>query len=92
MVVLNQLIFTVSTLEGCGSLERTDFEQLILWRGCGGLESNSFLTVSTFGQCGGLERTHFEQLILWEGVHILKGLILPVSTTGRCSGIERADL
>ena len=33
VVVLNQLIFTVSTLGGCGSLERTDFEQLILWEG-----------------------------------------------------------
>ena len=33
VVVLNQLIFTVSTLGGCGSLERTDLEQLILWEG-----------------------------------------------------------
>ena len=31
VVVLKELIFTVSTLGGCGSLERTDFEQLILW-------------------------------------------------------------
>ena len=33
VVLLNQLIFTVSTLGGCGSLERTDFYQLILWEG-----------------------------------------------------------
>ena len=33
VVVLKELIFTVSTLGGCGSLERTDFEQLILWEG-----------------------------------------------------------
>ena len=32
-MVLKELIFTVSTLGGCGNLERTDFEQLILWEG-----------------------------------------------------------
>ena len=29
----NELIFTVSTLGGCGGLERTDFSQFLLWEG-----------------------------------------------------------
>ena len=32
-MVLQELIFTVSTLEGCGGLERTDFSQFLLWDG-----------------------------------------------------------
>ena len=70
---------------GCGGLERTDFEQFLLWKG-GGLEElgvvvwkelilNSFY----FGRacrCGGLERTDFEQFLLWED---------------RCGGLERTD-
>ena len=67
VVVLNQLIFTVSTLGGCGSLERTDFEQLILWEDVVVLKE-LILTVSTFGQSGGLERTdlnHFYIGTVW---------------------------
>ena len=30
---LKELIFTVSTLERCGGLERTDFSQFLLWDG-----------------------------------------------------------
>ena len=30
-MVLKELIFTVSTLGGCAGLERTDFEQFLLW-------------------------------------------------------------
>ena len=32
-MVLKELIFTVSTLGGCGGLERTDFSQFLLWEG-----------------------------------------------------------
>ena len=32
-MVLKELILTVSTLGGCGGLERTDFLQFILWAG-----------------------------------------------------------
>ena len=32
-MVLKELIFTVSTLGGCDGLERTDFEQFLLWEG-----------------------------------------------------------
>ena len=32
-MVLKELIFTVCTLGGCGGLERTDFEQFLLWEG-----------------------------------------------------------
>ena len=71
--------WTVSTLGGCrgrcGGLERTDFEQFLLWDGVVVLKElilNSFY----FWRCGGLERTDFEQLLLWEGVVVLKELIL----------------
>ena len=33
MVVLKELIFTVCTLGGCDGLERTEFEQFLLWEG-----------------------------------------------------------
>ena len=58
VVVLNQLIFTVSTLGGCGSLERTDFEQLILWEGVVVLKELIF----TLG--------HFEQVLHWDSVEV----------------------
>ena len=32
-MVLKELIFTVSTLGGCGDHERTDFSQFLLWEG-----------------------------------------------------------
>ena len=32
-MVLKELILNISTLGGCGSLERTDFEQFLLWEG-----------------------------------------------------------
>ena len=53
-----RLIFTVSTLGGCGGLERTDFSQFLLWEGVVVLKELIF-TVSTLGGCGGLERTDF---------------------------------
>ena len=67
--------WTISILGGCAGLERTDFEQFLLW-GCGGLEKNWFWTVSILGGCGGLERTDFEQFLFWEGVVVLKELTL----------------
>ena len=33
VVVLKELIFTVSILGGYGGLERTDFKQFLLWEG-----------------------------------------------------------
>ena len=83
--------WTVSTLWGCGGLERSDFEQFLLCEGVVVLKElimNSFyfvmvwwswkkwfLTVSTLWGCGGLERTDFEQFLLLEGVVVLKELI-----------------
>ena len=32
-MVLKELVFTISTLGGCGALERTNFEQFLLWEG-----------------------------------------------------------
>ena len=32
-MVLKELDFTISTLGGCGGLERTDFKQFLLWEG-----------------------------------------------------------
>ena len=82
--------WTVSTLEGCGGrcggLERTDFEQFLLWDSVVVLKElilnsfyfgrmgwswkNWFWTVSTFGGCGSPERPDFEQFLLWKGVEV----------------------
>ena len=42
------VILKVSTLGGCGSLERTGVLLFLLWEGCGGLARNDFEQVSTF--------------------------------------------
>ena len=55
-----ELILTVSTLGGCGGLERTHFQQFLLLEGVVVLKKKTkFLTVSTLGGCGGLERMDF---------------------------------
>ena len=61
MVVLKELIFTVSSVAGCGGPGRTfnNFHIGQIW--C--LES--FLSVFTMGGCGGLIRTDFQQFPLW---------------------------
>ena len=46
MAVLKELILTVSTLRGCGCLERTDFKQFLLWKGVAVLKE-LILIVST---------------------------------------------
>ena len=54
VAVMKKLNLTVSTLQGCGGLERTDFLDL---------------TVSTLGRCGSLERTDFNTFYfgkLWQ--------------------------
>ena len=58
MVVLKELILTVSTLQGCDSLERTDFNSFYFWEGVAVL-IELILTVSTLQGCGSLERTDF---------------------------------
>ena len=80
---------------GCGGLERTDFEQFLLWGQCR-------------SRCGGLERTDFKHFLFWEGVVVLKELILnnfycgwvlwswknrfwTVSTLRQCDGHKRTD-
>ena len=67
--------WTVSTLRGCGGLDRTGFEQFLLSEGVV-VWKNCFWTVSTFRGCGSLERTDFEQFLLSEGLVVLKELIL----------------
>ena len=57
-MVLKELIFTVSTLGGCGGLGRTDCLQFLLWEGVVILKELIF-TVCTLGGCDGLERTDF---------------------------------
>ena len=97
MVVLKELILKKFLLcegvvVGSGGLERTDFEQFLLWEGVVVLKelilksfyfgrvwwfwNNWFWTVSTLGGCDGFERTDFEQFLLWKGVVVLKELIL----------------
>ena len=94
--------WTVSTLGQCGGLERTDFEQFLLWDSVVVLKElilnsfyfgrvwwswkNSFWTVSTLEGCGGLEITDFEQFLLWEGVVGLKDRLWTVSTLEGCGG------
>ena len=41
-MVLKELILSVSTLGGCGGLERTDFFTVSMLGGCGGLERPDF--------------------------------------------------
>ena len=50
--------FTVSTLRGCGGLERTDFLEFLLCEVVVVLKK-LILTVSMLDGCGGLERTDF---------------------------------
>ena len=84
--------WTVSILGGCGSLERTDFEQFLLSEGLVVLKGlslnsfyfgrlwwswkNSFWTVSILRGCGGLERTNFEQFLLSEGAVVGCGAVV----------------
>ena len=92
VVVLTELVFfTVSTLGGCGGLDRTDFQQFPLWEGMVILTDfifcsfyfervwwswkNWYFTVSHLGVCGGLEITDF----------------LTVSHLGGCGGLECTD-
>ena len=56
--------WTDSSLGGCGGLERTDFEQFLLWEGLVVLKENWFWTVSTLGGYDNLERTDFEQFLV----------------------------
>ena len=60
VVVLNQLIFHSFNIRTmwCGNLERTDFEQLILWEGVHILKG-LILAVSTTGRSSGIERPDF---------------------------------
>ena len=46
-MVLKGLILTVSTLQGFGALEKTEFKQFLLWEGVVVLKE-LILTVSTF--------------------------------------------
>ena len=47
-MVLKELLLAVSTLQGCGSLERTDFNQFLFWGGCSAVLKELILTVFTF--------------------------------------------
>ena len=62
---------TDSTLGGCGSLEKTDFYQFLLWKGLVVLKELIFYSVS-LGSCGVLERTVFQQFLLWRCLVVLK--------------------
>ena len=68
---------------GCGGLERTDFEQFLLWEGVVVLKELVFYYFYFGRVCGGLERTDFLPFLLWEGVVVLKELILNSFYFGR---------
>ena len=57
MAVLKELILTVSTLGGCGGVDRTDFNSFYFW-GVWQLKE-LILIVSTLRGCGSFERTDF---------------------------------
>ena len=48
-MILKELILTVSTLGGCGGLERTDFKQFLLWKGVVIMKELISITISTMG-------------------------------------------
>ena len=66
-------------MRGCGGIERTDFEQILLWDSVVVMYElilNSFYLEGCGGRCDGLERIDFQQFLLWDGVVFLKELIL----------------
>ena len=95
-IMIFLLISSFKSLIGCSGLERTDFEQFLLWEGMVVLKElilNSFYfgrvwwswkdwfwRVSTLGGFGGLQRTDSEQFLLWGGCGGLE------RTYGRCTG------
>ena len=68
MVVLKELFFffTVSIFGGCDGIERTDFQQFLLWDVVVVLKELSFNSFYV-GGCDGLEGTDFLEFLLWEG-------------------------
>ena len=80
-MVLIELILTVSTLGGFGSLERTDFNSpgfmFLLWEtsweGVAVLKE-LILTVSTLGGCGNVMKNLDLMFLLCKGVVVLKVL------------------
>ena len=54
-MVLKELILTVSPLQGCGSLQRTDFNSFYFERVWHVLKE-LILTLSTLGMCGSHEK------------------------------------
>ena len=52
---MKELILTVSTLQGLGSLEKTEFNSFLLCKGVVVLKE-LILTLSTLGKCGSHEK------------------------------------
>ena len=60
VVILKELILTVSTFGGCGDLQKIDSLTVSILGGCGGLE-RTHLNSYCFGcRCGGFERVDFQ--------------------------------
>ena len=84
--------WTVSTLGRCGGLERTDFEQFLLWERYYGLERTDFEQVSTLGKVWWSWKNWIWTVstfgkVWWSWTN----RIWTVSTFGRCGGLERTD-
>ena len=58
-MVLKELILTVSTFRGCGSLDRTDFISFYFEKVMVVLKELIFNSFYFGRKCGGLERTDF---------------------------------
>ena len=65
MLFLKELILTVSTLGGCGGLERTDYLTVSTLEGYVLFLKELILTVASLGGCDALERTVFNSVYIW---------------------------
>ena len=80
--------WTVCTLGGHGGLERTDFEQFVVWKVWWSWKK-WFWTVFYFGRVWWSWKNWFNSFYFGEEVVALKEVILTVSTLGGSCGLER---
>ena len=65
-MVLKELIWENFYFGKCGGIERSDFEQFLVWRGSGGLKRIDFSQFLPWGGCSGLERIDFNSFYFGE--------------------------
>ena len=75
--------WTVCTLEGCGGLQRTHFEQFLLWDSCGGHERTDFEQFLLWEGVVVLKELILNSFYFGTVVVVMKGLILNSFYFGR---------